>query len=50
MERELIAVIGREEAPGRPLLYGTTKMFLRMFGINELGDLPKLPEMEESDI
>jgi segregation and condensation protein B len=50
MERELIAVIGREEAPGRPLLYGTTKMFLRMFGINELGDLPKLPEMEESDL
>ena len=50
MERELIAVIGREETPGRPLLYGTTKMFLRMFGINELGDLPKLPEMEESDL
>ncbi len=50
IERELIAVIGREELPGRPLLYGTTKMFLRIFGINELGDLPKLPEIEELDI
>ncbi len=50
IERELIAVIGREELPGRPLLYGTTKMFLRIFGINELGDLPKLPEIEELEI
>ncbi|MFH0959251.1 MAG: SMC-Scp complex subunit ScpB [Pseudomonadota bacterium] len=50
IERELVTVIGRGEVLGRPLLYGTTKMFLRMFGLNELGDLPKLPDIEESEL
>lgn len=47
LERELITVKGRDEGPGRPLLYGTTSMFLQAFGLNALGDLPKLREIEE---
>ena len=47
LERELITVKGRDEGPGRPLLYVTTSMFLQTFGLNGLGDLPKLREIEE---
>lgn len=39
-ERELIEVVGRSEALGRPLLYGTTPKFLRHFGFRSLADLP----------
>jgi segregation and condensation protein B len=48
MERELIAVIGRDDMPGRPLLYATTRMFLQVFGLNDLSCLPPLPDLEES--
>lgn len=41
-EKELIRVVGREHKPGAPKLYGTTKEFLRYFGLNELTDLPKI--------
>jgi segregation and condensation protein B len=47
LERNLITVVGREEAPGRPLLYGTTQDFLVYFGLNSLADLPKPRELEE---
>ncbi len=47
LERKLIAISGRGEGPGRPLLYKTTKEFLRYFGINSVDDLPKLREIEE---
>jgi len=40
LERELIEVSGRLEAPGRPSLYVTTKEFLKYFGINNLSELP----------
>jgi len=46
LERDLIAVKGREEQPGRPLLYGTSDEFLRYFGLNSLDDLPKLKEID----
>ena len=49
MERELIAVIGRDDMPGRPLLYTTTRMFLQVFGLNDLSCLPPLPDIEESE-
>ncbi|MBR7070727.1 MAG: SMC-Scp complex subunit ScpB, partial [Clostridia bacterium] len=39
-EKELIEERGRLELPGRPLLYGTTKNFLRCFSISDLSDLP----------
>ena len=40
VERGLIEEVGRLDAPGRPLLFGTTQEFLRCFGIASLGDLP----------
>lgn len=40
MERRLLKVVGRKEALGRPLLYGTTQEFLRQFGLKHLMDLP----------
>lgn len=47
MEKNLVAITGRSEGVGRPLLYGTTEDFLRTFGLKGLGDLPKLRELEE---
>ena len=47
IERNLITVVGREKAPGNPLLYGTTKEFLEYFGLNSLDALPKLKEIDE---
>lgn len=44
IEKELIEERGRLELPGRPLLYGTTKNFLRCFGLSDLSDLPPLPK------
>ncbi len=43
-ERELIKVVGRSEAVGQPLLYGTTERFLLEFGLNSLQDLPVLEQ------
>jgi len=47
MEKNLVAIVGRAEVVGKPLLYGTTPEFLRVFGLNALTDLPKLREIEE---
>ena len=44
VEKGLIEERGRLELPGRPLLYGTTKTFLRSFSLGDLGDLPPLPK------
>lgn len=46
VEKELIEERGRLELPGRPLLYGTTKNFLRCFSLTDLGDLPPLPKSQ----
>jgi segregation and condensation protein B len=43
-ERGLIEVVGRSEAMGRPLLYGTTPQFLEMLGLRDLAELPKTEE------
>jgi len=40
LERRLVAEVGRKEAPGRPILYGTTAEFLKYFGLKSLNDLP----------
>lgn len=45
--RQLIEEVGRQDSPGRPILYGTTDLFLQTFGLKSLGDLPQLPEEEE---
>ncbi len=44
IEKDLIEERGRLELPGRPLLYGTTKNFLRCFSLSSLDELPPLPE------
>lgn len=47
MERDLIKEIGRLEAPGRPILYGTADNFLRLFGLRTLDDLPHIRGINE---
>ncbi|HHT53992.1 MAG TPA: SMC-Scp complex subunit ScpB [Clostridiales bacterium] len=42
VDQELIRIVGRLDAPGRPALYGTTEKFLRVFGINSLSELPEV--------
>lgn len=48
LERGLIEESGRLDAPGRPILYVTTKEFLRSFGLNSLTDLPDAQSLEEA--
>ncbi|MEN3037800.1 MAG: SMC-Scp complex subunit ScpB [Candidatus Kryptonium sp.] len=47
LEKRLITIVGRAETLGRPLLYGTTKEFLKYFGLKDLSELPKPSEIEE---
>lgn len=49
LERDLIAISGRSQDIGRPLLYGTTPFFLDYFGINSLNELPRLREFTENE-
>jgi len=46
LERGLIRVMGRKDLPGRPIVYGTTKAFLELFGLNTLSDLPTIKEIQ----
>jgi segregation and condensation protein B len=45
IERKLIKIVGRKEALGRPLLYGTTQDFLKHFGLAHLSELPLIEDM-----
>jgi segregation and condensation protein B len=45
LERRLIRMLGRKDAPGRPLLYGTTREFLEVFGLPDLRALPPLRDL-----
>ncbi len=47
MERDLIEIIGRKDIAGRPIVYGTSKRFLEVFGLSDLASLPPLPEIEK---
>ena len=49
LEFNLIQELGRLDAPGRPLLFGTTEEFLRTFGVKSLGDLPSLNQEQIDD-
>jgi len=42
LENKLVVEVGRKEGPGRPILYGTGREFLRYFGLNDLKELPPL--------
>lgn len=48
VSRDLIEEVGRKEAPGRPILYGTTRRFLQEFGLLSLEELPPLTQNSES--
>lgn len=47
LERRMIRIQGRKDAPGRPMLYATTKEFLEVFGLPDLDALPPLAELVE---
>jgi segregation and condensation protein B len=46
LERDLVRIVGRRDAPGRPALYGTSATFLETFGLRGLTDLPALREIQ----
>jgi segregation and condensation protein B len=45
LERHLVKIVGRAEVIGRPMLYGTSKRFLEVFGLANLDDLPRVEEL-----
>jgi segregation and condensation protein B len=47
MEHNLVKIIGRAEEVGRPMLYGTTRYFLEVFGLANIRDLPKAESLKE---
>lgn len=49
MNKNLITEVGRKEALGRPILYGTTEEFLSHFGISSLSELPPMPEQASEE-
>lgn len=46
--KELVKEVGKKDAPGRPIQYGTTKEFLKLFRLKSIADLPKLEDPERS--
>lgn len=49
LEKELVEITGRDDGPGRPLLYGTTTKFLNHFGLKDASELPKLKEFATTE-
>lgn len=47
LEKGMVDVVGRSDSLGRPLLYGTTRLFLEQFGLKNVDELPDLREIEE---
>ena len=47
VDKGLVEITGRSEGVGRPLIYSTTREFLKKFGFASLKDLPEVPEYEE---
>ncbi|MFQ5548064.1 MAG: SMC-Scp complex subunit ScpB [Woeseia sp.] len=47
LEREWIRVVGHRDVPGRPAMFGTTKLFLDYFGLKKLDDLPPLADLAD---
>ena len=50
MERGLVRIVGKKDVPGKPLVYGTTEEFLRLFGLNSLSQLPELKTFATKEI
>lgn len=49
LEYDLITELGRLDAPGRPLLFGTTEQFLRCFGVKSLDELPEMNAVQVAE-
>lgn len=49
LEKRLVSIVGKKEAPGKPLLYGTTRDFLQYFGLNDLAELPTLKDLDREE-
>ncbi len=47
LSKELIREVGKKDAPGRPIQYGTTKEFLKYFRLNSIAELPKLDDLDK---
>lgn len=47
LEKNLASIVGRADAPGRPLLYSTSPFFMEYFGISDMNEMPKLKEFTE---
>ncbi len=45
--RSLVKEVGKKDAPGKPIQYGTTKEFLKTFRLKSISDLPKLDDLEQ---
>jgi segregation and condensation protein B len=46
LEKDLIREMGKKDVPGKPVLYGTTREFLKIFSLGSIAELPKLEESE----
>ncbi len=49
LEKDLVTILGRDEGPGRPLLYGTSEKFMDYFGLKSLKDLPQPKDFKAPD-
>jgi segregation and condensation protein B len=49
LEKKLVKILGKKDIPGRPLIYGTSKEFLEIFGLKDLKSLPTLKEIQALD-
>jgi segregation and condensation protein B len=49
LEKHLVRILGKKDIPGRPLIYGTSKEFLEIFGLRDLKSLPTLREIQALD-
>ncbi|MDF2430941.1 MAG: segregation and condensation protein [Mucilaginibacter sp.] len=50
LEKELISIVGKSEAIGKPILYGTSNIFMDYFGINSINELPQIKEFTNNSI
>jgi len=50
IDRDLVEISGRADLPGRPMLYGTTALFLEHFGVRNLDDLPNASELRQAEL
>ncbi len=50
LEKELIAIVGKSDTVGKPILYGTSGVFMDYFGINSIDELPQLKEFTDNSL